>query len=113
MQIHCSSRNPRCTRIGCPSVSALKALWPLAFLMLLAVIPAHAQFRTSIQGTVTDPQGAVIPGATLTLVDLATNATIIHKSDATGVYNFDALPPDQFTLTVETGSKRRCLTICS
>ena len=110
MQIHCSSRNPRCTRIGCPSVSALKALWPLAFLMLLAVIPAHAQFRTSIQGTVTDPQGAVIPGATLTLVDLATNATIIHKSDATGVYNFDALPPDQFTLTVERdGFKKKVL----
>ena len=32
-----------------------------------AITPAFAQFRTSIQGVVTDPDGAVIPGATLTL----------------------------------------------
>ncbi len=37
--------------------------------ILLLVPAAHAQYRTSIQGVVTDTTGAVIPGATLTLTD--------------------------------------------
>jgi hypothetical protein len=62
---------------------------------------SHAQFRTSIQGVVTDPTGAVIPGATLTLKDLSTNAILTRTSDSSGVYNFNALPADSFQLTVE------------
>jgi hypothetical protein len=61
---------------------------------------AHAQFRTSIQGTVTDPAGAVIPGATLTLTDTDTNHVLTATSNASGVYNFNALPPDHYNLTV-------------
>jgi Carboxypeptidase regulatory-like domain len=61
----------------------------------------HAQFRTSIQGVVTDPDGAVVPGATLTLKNLATNETVVRTSNETGVFNFNALPPDHFSLAVE------------
>jgi hypothetical protein len=66
-----------------------------------SVTPAFAQFRTSIQGVVVDPEGAVIPGATLTLKNLSTNETVVRTSDSAGVFNFNALPPDHFTLTVE------------
>jgi hypothetical protein len=62
---------------------------------------AHAQFRTSVQGVVTDPTGAVIPGATLTLKNNSTNETVVRTSDSTGVFNFNALPADTFTLTVD------------
>ena len=61
---------------------------------------AHAQFRTSVQGVVTDHTGAAIPGATLTLKDPSTNATITRTSGADGVFNFNALPANSFTLTV-------------
>ena len=71
---------------------------------------AHAQFRTSVQGVVTDPTGAVIPGATLTLKNNATNETVVRTSDATGVFNFNALPADTFTLTVDhTGFQEKVL----
>ncbi len=72
--------------------------------VLLALIGSpqlHAQFRTSIQGAVTDPDGLPIPGATLTLKDLQTNATIVRTADASGIFNFNALPADHFALTVE------------
>jgi hypothetical protein len=77
-----------------------------AFLLFLVVsfalvLPARAQFRASIQGTVTDPTGAIIPGATVTLTDNSTNHTSTTTSSGSGVYTFNALPPDQFTLTVE------------
>jgi hypothetical protein len=77
---------------------------------LLFTAAAFAQYRTSIQGVVTDPDGAVIPGATLTLKDQANNSTVTRTSDADGVYNFNALPADKFTLTVEkTGFKKQVL----
>src|SRR5580692_9762781 len=79
-------------------------------LLLLLAVPAHAQFRTSIQGAVTDPQGAVIPGATLTLKNQSTNETVVRKSSEVGIFNFNALPADHFTLTVEReGFKKKIL----
>ena len=72
---------------------------------------AHAQFRTSVQGVVTDPTGAVIPGATLTLKNNSTNETVVRTSDGTGVFNFNALPADTFTLTVDhAGFQQKVLT---
>jgi Carboxypeptidase regulatory-like domain len=65
-----------------------------------SVTPAFAQFRTSIQGVVTDPAGAVVPGATLTLKNLSTNETVVRTSDGAGIFNFNALPPDRFSLVV-------------
>ena len=70
-----------------------------AALLLLASVSAQAQFRASIQGTVTDPDGAVVAGATLSLKDNGTNKVITATSDNGGVFNFNALPADQFTLT--------------
>ena len=60
---------------------------------------AHGQFRASIQGTVTDPTGAVIPNVTLTLIDTDTNATQSATSNGDGIYNFNALAPDHYNLS--------------
>jgi Carboxypeptidase regulatory-like domain len=72
-----------------------------ALLFLCLSSPASAQFRTSIQGVVTDPQGEVVPGATLTLKNLSTNETVTRTSNGEGIFNFNALPADHFSLTVE------------
>jgi hypothetical protein len=67
----------------------------VALLMVSIVVltaSVQAQFRTSIQGVVTDPTGAVIPGASLTLTNPATNQTQVRTSDDAGVFNFNALP---------------------
>ncbi len=75
--------------------------WQLAPVVLaLFALPAHAQYRTSIQGVVTDTTGALVPGATLTLTDTGTNEVRVQTSDGSGIYNFNALPPDTFTLNV-------------
>jgi hypothetical protein len=94
--------HPSSARFDNKLFTTLKAFLPLAFLLLLlTALPARAQYRTSIQGTVTDPQNAVIPGATLTLKNLSTNETVVRTSDAAGIFNFNALPADHFSLTVE------------
>ena len=81
----------------------------LCFLfLLLGGSPAHAQFRASIRGVVTDPSGAIIPGATVTLTDLATNNVQTSTTTDDGIYNFNALPPSTFSLTVEkAGFKKK------
>lgn len=71
------------------------------FSVLLIAGMAHAQYRASIQGVVTDAQGAVIPGATLTLTDKDTSRTLTATSDDNGIYNFNALGPDRFSLKAE------------
>jgi hypothetical protein len=64
---------------------------------------AHAQYRASIQGVVTDPQAAVVSGATVTLKNLDTNQTVIAETNDNGIYNFNSLSPSRYSITVEKG----------
>jgi hypothetical protein len=81
-------------------VSAVKRLTLCTALVATAVPAARAQFRASIQGAVTDPTGAIIPGAEVTLTDLATNQVLKTTSNASGVYTFNALAPDHYSIVV-------------
>jgi len=81
-------------------ISRILSICALAALFLCLSSPAFAQYRTSIQGVVTDPQGEVVPGATLTLKNLSTNETVVRTSDGAGIFNFNALPADRFSLVV-------------
>lgn len=65
----------------------------VAAAVLIAAPQVRAQYRASIQGVVTDPSGGVVPGATLTLTDDATNEKRTTTSNGDGIYNFGALPP--------------------
>ena len=90
---------------------SLLAICATAIVFLCVNTTAFAQFRTSIQGTVTDPSGAVIPGATITLKDLQTNQITTSTSSDSGVYNFNALAPDHFDLTAsKDGFQKKVLT---
>lgn len=80
--------------------TALRALFLLSATLLMSSA-AFAQYRASIQGTVTDTQGGVIPDARLTLTNLQTNEMQVRTSNGVGVYNFNALPASTFKLVVE------------
>ncbi len=69
-------------------------------LVLLAGISARAQFNASLSGTVSDSAQAVIPGATVTITDDATQATKVATSGDAGTFQFNELPPGTYTVTV-------------
>ena len=88
---------------------SLRILFALAFLLVVA-FSASAQYRASIQGVVTDPQGAVVTEAKVTLKNQETNQVLTAISDDNGIFNFNGLPPSNFSLTVEkTGFKKKTL----
>lgn len=70
--------------------------------LLLACTAAKAQAPTGqITGTITDPTGAVVGGATVTLTNPATNLQRTTVSNDAGIYDFPALLPGVYNLKVE------------
>ena len=90
---------------------ALNAWWlPALMLFLFLAVPAYAQYSASLQGTVTDTTGAVVPGATIALTDKETNHTVSAVSGGTGLFTFNQLGPSKFTITVSRdGFKKKVL----
>jgi Carboxypeptidase regulatory-like domain len=76
-------------------------------LLLVADLPSYGQdTNASLSGTVSDPTGAAIPGAKLTLTNEATGFQSNFVSDATGDYSFRNLTPGKYDLSVSlTGFK--------
>ena len=70
-------------------------------LLLLACVAANAQeFRGSLAGKVTDPNGAVLPGATVVIKNIDNNQETTATTNDEGGYNFQLLNPGKYTLTV-------------
>ena len=82
----------------------------LVLCLICLVSSSQAQYRASLRGVVTDPQGAVVPGATVTLLNTDTNAATTAISDDNGIYVFNALPSAHFKMTAErSGFKKKIL----
>src|SRR5437773_5992537 len=70
-----------------------EALLALTAMFLLLVLGSQAAFAQatiqagSIQGVITDPSGAVVPGATVTITNKATGQTVNRTTNASGTYN--------------------------
>ena len=79
-----------------------RVLLSIFWAVLLSVSrPAFAQNdRGTITGTVSDPQGAFVPGARLTLKNSETGAVYDTVSTATGNYTLPSLPAGHYDLTV-------------
>ncbi len=68
---------------------------------------AWGQATTSLRGTVSDPSGAAVPRATVTLTNVGMNAPRSTITGPHGDYSFISLPPGNYTLTIEvTGFER-------
>jgi len=71
----------------------LAAIWSVCFGQL---------YTGSITGTVTDPTGAVVPNAKVTVTDVSRGFNFAAVSDASGTFVVRNLPPSTYNLRVET-----------
>ena len=69
--------------------------------LLCAAFTANAQFRASVQGTVSDVNGALVPDAKVVIKDLETGKTQETTTSGEGFYRIAGLAPGRYHLTVE------------
>jgi hypothetical protein len=68
---------------------------------VLLSLPGFAQTLGTITGEVKDSSGAIIPGATVTVVNKGTNATRTTTTNAVGLFDVPALPPGMYAVKTE------------
>jgi hypothetical protein len=83
--------------------AAYLLLSTLAFFYL-----ASGSFGQTVQGvitgTITDPSGASVPGATVTITNIGTNLSQSTTTGSDGSYRFPLVPPGTYTLDVKAAS---------
>ena len=71
-----------------------------ATLMMTCALLAQTD-RGSIEGTVKDPNGAVVPSAKVQVVNIETNSKLDYQSDDSGHYIAASLPVGSYRLVVQ------------
>jgi hypothetical protein len=85
------------------SISWLKPVVVMLTLTLLSVSCVYAQVDTgAIVGTVTDPSGAVLSGARVTLTNLDTNAMLSTETGPDGTYKFSPVKIGNYKIDVSS-----------
>jgi hypothetical protein len=87
-------------------------LWRALICAALASLhpPAFAQeSRGSIAGRVSDSGGAVLPGVTVTIVNVDTNGTTVIVTNDSGLYTALYLTPGTYSVTAELSGFRRAI----
>src|SRR5882757_312395 len=73
----------------------------MVLMALLASIPrAHAQENANINGTATDSTGAVVPNASVKLVNTEAGISRTAVTNGSGIFNFTGLRIGHYTLTI-------------
>jgi carboxypeptidase family protein/TonB-dependent receptor-like protein len=70
----------------------------LVFIAALSLFGQASAINGQIEGTVTDPSGAVVPGATITVENVNTGFTRSLKTDESGFFRIPVLPLGTYTL---------------
>jgi carboxypeptidase family protein len=88
-------------------MKSYRALWPVVFLQIILCAAAWAQDTASITGTVTDPSGAAVAGAQVTVNNAAHGISHDATTNGSGDFLFAALPIGSYDITVAaTGFKK-------
>ena len=78
--------------------------------LILCAAVGRAQVDTgTILGTVTDPSGAVVSGATVTIVNQSSSARLMTKSSSQGRYEFTPLQIGDYRIEVESAGFKKAV----
>jgi Carboxypeptidase regulatory-like domain len=74
--------------------------WLAAIVLFVHAPSAWASDGGSLLGTVTDPRGAVVPGATVAATETSTGVKQTLATDSRGFYSFQSLPVGRYDVEV-------------
>ena len=88
--------------VGQLTFSLVQRVITVAGILIAVAIPATGQVLTSrVDGTLQDQSGAVIPGASVTLTNVATNVALETETNEVGLYVFPQAPAGPYTITTQ------------
>ena len=93
--------------------SVSKRLGVVCLILFVLTLVGSAKAQTvagSIVGTAVDQSGAVVPGASVTLMSPAMGTTRTATSDASGVFHFPNINPDIYTVTIDAQGFKKSTT---
>ena len=73
----------------------------LGLAVAVVILPAAFGQSSQVTGVVTDPSGAVVVGASVSLTEEGTHTVLTSITNEQGAYRFSALTEGQYTLAVE------------
>ncbi len=88
-------------------LAKIAALW---LFILIGTVSAFAQAQATtadLTGSVIDPGGAVVPGATITARNISTGISRTVTSGTDGGYRFIALPPGEYEISAEAATFKK------
>src|SRR5688500_11157601 len=87
--------------------SAARFASTLMLIGLCALSVLAQQGTSTVRGTVKDPQGNVVSGATVKLISLATNAERTTTTSGDGLYSFEAVQVGDYKVEVEAANFKK------
>jgi len=81
-------------------MTSQRSIPSVLIVFLLCSLCAWAGITGSISGIVTDPTGAIVPGANVVATNVLTNVRSESKTDSQGFYNFPALAIGTYSVEV-------------
>ncbi len=90
--------------------AAIQKILLAAAIMVLSALAIFAQTQSNaadLTGTVTDPSGAVVPGATVTARNIGTGVSRTVTTNNGGVYQLIGLPPGEYEITTEAATFKK------
>lgn len=82
-------------------MKVLRSATLIAPILALALCAWSQTATTSLRGTITDPNGALVTGATVILNNPSTGFSRTTKTAGDGVYQFQQVPPATYTVTIQ------------
>src|SRR5260221_82105 len=79
------------------------------FILVLSLAIIGQTNKGSITGTVTDSKGAAVPGATITITNIATNKSVVLTSSGEGSFTAPTLDPALYNIKVEAANFKKSL----
>ncbi|MCA1622667.1 MAG: carboxypeptidase-like regulatory domain-containing protein [Acidobacteria bacterium] len=90
--------------------AVVEKIFMLATILFFSTSAAFAQAQAStadLRGLVTDPNGAIVPGATVTARSAGTGITRSVTTNDEGTYQIFALPPGEYEVSAEAATFKR------
>jgi len=85
--------------------------WSLPLLLFIVIASSPYVWgqlgASTIRGTITDPSGAAVGGATITITNLQTNLSRTQTTRSDGSYSFELIPPGDYKVEIEAKGFRK------